>query len=105
MLMAGQYKGRDFGIDNQSRSEAVLSHVNSLGQAQARCVAPNRVGQSSANYRKAQALYDLDLHVERSVSGMRPDVGDTRLGAKNPRLSIHKNCYRINDLYDSGGLQ
>jgi len=69
-------------------------------------VDPKLVEQAKANYRKAQALYDLDLHVKKSVSGMRPDVGDAAQAAKNPEAVDPKKLFnRINSLYDSGRLQ
>jgi hypothetical protein len=61
---------------------------------------------AKANYRKAQALYDLDLHVKKSVSGMRPDVGNAAQAAKNPETVDPKKLFaRGNSLYDSGRLQ
>jgi hypothetical protein len=67
---------------------------------------PALVAQAKESYRKGQVLYDLDLNVKKSVSGMRPDVGDAKQAARNHEtVDPDKLFNRINSLYDSGRLQ
>jgi len=64
------------------------------------------MGLTRLTYSRAQALYDLDVNVKKSVSGMRPDVGELKQAAKNPEtVDPDKLLNRINSLYDSGRLQ
>ncbi|HWC20038.1 MAG TPA: hypothetical protein VG498_23695 [Terriglobales bacterium] len=101
------------GLDDEKEAELLKkkADVETAQQkvfedAKAKGVDPKLVDQAKANYRKAQALYDLDLNVKKSVSGMRPDVGDPKLAAKNPEtIDPNKLFNRINSLYDSGRLQ
>jgi len=75
-------------------------------EAKANGVDPKLVEQAKANYRRAQALYDLDVNVKKSVEGMRPDVGNPETAAKNPEtVNPQKFFNRVNNLYDSGRLQ
>lgn len=72
--------------------------------ARAKGVDPKLIDEATANFKKSQALYDLDKHLKMSASGMRPDVGTE--GVKNPEaVDPSKMFSRINRLYDSGRLQ
>lgn len=74
--------------------------------AKAKGVDPKLVDEAKANYKRAQALYDLDSNIKKSVSGMRPNVGEAKQAAKNPETVDPKKLFgRINNLYDSGRLQ
>ena len=86
--------------DLEAAQQKVFEDAKSTG------VGPKLVEQAKSNYRKAQALYDLDLHVKKSVSGMRPDVGNAAQAAKNPETVDPKKLFsRVNSLSDSGRLQ
>jgi hypothetical protein len=72
--------------------------------AKAKGVDPKLIDEANANFKKSQALYDLDKHLKMSASGMRPDVGTA--AAKNPEaVDPSKMFSRMNRLYDSGRLQ
>jgi len=72
--------------------------------AKAKGVDPKLVDEASGNFKKSQALYDLDKHLKMSASGMRPDIGTA--AAKNPEaVDPSKMFSRMNRLYDSGRLQ
>lgn len=71
--------------------------------AKAKGVDPKLIDEANANFKKSQALYDLDKHLKMSASGMRLDVGTS---AKNPEaVDPSKMFSRMNRLYDSGRLQ
>lgn len=71
--------------------------------AKAKGVDPSLIDEANANFKKSQALYDLDKHLKMSASGMRPDIGTA---AKNPEaVDPSKMFSRMNRLYDSGRLQ
>lgn len=101
------------GLDDEKETELLQkkADVENAQQkvfedAKAKGVDPKLVDQAKANYRKAQALYDLDLNVKKSVSGMRPDVGNPAQAARNPETVDPKKLFnRVNSLYDSGRLQ
>jgi hypothetical protein len=72
-------------------------------EAKAKGVDPKLIDEANANFKKSQALYDLDKHLKMSASGMRPDIGTA---AKNPEaIDPSKMFSRMNRLYDSGRLQ
>lgn len=72
--------------------------------AKAKGVDPKLIDEANSNFKKSQALYDLDKHLKMSASGMRPDVGTA--AAKNPEaIDPSKMFSRMNRLYDSGRLQ
>ena len=55
------------------------------------------VDEANANFKKSQALYDLDKHLKMSASGMRPDIGTA--AAKNPEaVDPSKMFSRMNRL-------
>ena len=101
------------GLDDEKEAELLKKKADVeaaqqqvFDDAKAKGVDPQLVEQAKANYRRAQALYDLDLNVKKSVSGMRPDVGYAKQAAKNPETVDPKKLFgRINNLYDSGRLQ
>jgi hypothetical protein len=66
-------------------------------EAKQKGVASKLVDQAKANYRKAQALYDLDRHIKMSTSGVEPVTTET--------LDPKKLSTRLERLYDSGRLQ
>jgi len=70
-------------------------------------VDPALVENARQDFKKSQALYDLDFNVKKSTSGLRPDVGAHPTSvAKDPEtLDPKKFVTRINALYDRGRLQ
>jgi hypothetical protein len=73
-------------------------------QAKAKGVDPKLVDEAKANYKKAQALYDVDNQVKMSTSGSRPNIG--KPGAQTPEIVDPKKLSnRLNKVYDSGRLQ
>ncbi len=72
--------------------------------AKAKGVDPGLVDEANANFKKSQALYDLDKHLKMSASGMRPDVGTASAGNAEA-VDPSKMFSRMNRLYDSGRLQ
>jgi hypothetical protein len=80
------------------------SQDEAFEQARAQGVDPKLVDEAKANYKKAQALYDVDNHVKMSTSGTRPEIG--KPGAQTPEvLDPKKLSSRLNKVYDSGRLQ
>jgi hypothetical protein len=72
--------------------------------AKAKGVDLKLIDEANANFKKSQALYDLDKHLKMSASGMRPDMGTA--AARNPEtVDPSKMFSRMNRLYDSGRLQ
>jgi hypothetical protein len=85
----------------QKETEAAMQEA--FDDARAKGVDPKLIDEATANFKKSQALYDLDKHLKMSASGMRPDVGTS---AKNPEaVDPNKMFSRMNRLYDSGRLQ
>ena len=80
------------------------SQEGAFEQAKAKGVDPKLVDDAKANYKKAQALYDVDNHVKMSTSGTRPNIG--KPGAQTPEVVDPKKLNsRLNKVYDSGRLQ
>jgi hypothetical protein len=87
----------------KAQKETEDAMQEAFNDAKAKGVDPNLVDEANANFKKSQALYDLDKHLKLSASGMRPDIGTA---AKNPEaIDPSKMFSRMNRLYDSGRLQ
>jgi len=69
-------------------------------------VPPELVDEATANFKKSQALYDVDQAVKKSTTGMRPDVGSAKAAARNPEIVDPEKFFnRINNLHRSGRLE
>lgn len=80
------------------------SQEGAFEEAKAKGVDPKLVDDAKANYKKAQALYDVDNHVKMSTSGTRPNIG--KPGGQTPEIVDPKKLSsRLNKVYDSGRLQ
>jgi hypothetical protein len=86
------------------KSSLEASQEGAFEEAKAKGVDPRLVDDAKANYKKAQALYDVDNHVKMSTSGTRPNIG--KPGAQTPEIVDPKKLSsRLNKVYDSGRLQ
>jgi hypothetical protein len=88
----------------KAQKETEDAMQEAFNDAKAKGVDPKLVDEANANFKKSQALYDLDKHLKMSASGMRPDVGTA--ATKNAEaVDPSKMFTRMNRLYDSGRLQ
>ncbi len=88
----------------KAQKETEDAMQEAFNDAKAKGVPASLVDEANANFKKSQALYDLDKHLKMSASGMRPDIGTA--AAKNPEaVDPSKMFSRMNRLYDSGRLQ
>jgi predicted GNAT family acetyltransferase len=79
---------------------------DAYAEAKAKGVPPQIVDRADANYKKANALYDLDNAIKKSTSGAHPGVSHPDLVADQPETLDPKGFHRrINGMYDSGRLQ
>lgn len=78
---------------------------DAFDEARKKGVPPELIDRADANFRKSQALYDLDNAVKKSTSGAHPGMSHPDLLADSPETldpkAFHK---RVNALYDSGRL-
>lgn len=80
------------------RQNALEDTMNKMWEdAKAKGVDPKMVDAAKANWKKAQALYDLDKHVKLSTSGVEPHTSET--------VDPKKLSGRLEKMYDSGRLQ
>lgn len=94
----------------KAQKETEESMEQAFADAEAQGVPREKVNEARETFKKSQALYDFDAQVKKSVSGMRPGVGDAvqtaKNAAKNPELIDPTKLFnRVNALYDSGRLQ
>lgn len=91
-------------LKNQKETEDAMN--DAFTEAKAKGVDPKLINRADANFKKSQALYDLDTAVKRSTTGARPGMSHPDLVAEHPETvdpkAFHK---RINAMYDSGRLQ
>lgn len=74
--------------------------------AKAKGVDPGIVDQASANFKRSQALYDLNHNIRMARSGGSPDILEAKAAAKNPEiLDPEKLFKRVDALENSGRLQ
>ena len=86
------------------KADLLRKQEEAFKQAEDAGVDPKLVDDARANYRKSQALYDVDSHVKMSTSGTRPNIG--KAGAQSPEVVDPKKLSsRLNKVYDSGRLQ
>jgi hypothetical protein len=68
-------------------------------------VPPELLDRADANFRKSQALYDLDNALKKSTVGAHPDFSTPALLEEHPETVDPKKFFnRINALHDSGRL-
>jgi len=93
-------------LKNQKETED--SMADTFEEMKKNGVNPDLVDRADANFKKSQALYELDNAIKKSVvpeSG-RPGVTHPDLYAENPEAINPKILHRrINSMYDSGRLQ
>lgn len=90
----------------QAQHETEQSMQEAFEDARKSGVDPKVVDEASANWKKSQALYDLDSNIKKVTTGMRPDIGDPEMAAKNPELVNPEKFFdRVNKLHQSGRLQ
>jgi hypothetical protein len=85
------------------RSEVEQSQAETFEQAKQAGVEPKTIDSARADYKQAQALYDLDRQLKMSASGMRPELASP--GSTPEIIDPKKAFLRLNRLYDSGRLQ
>lgn len=74
--------------------------------AKAKGVDPGIVDQASANFKRSQALYDLNHNIRMARSGGSPDILEAKAAAKNPEiLDPEKLFKRVDAMENSGRLQ
>ena len=98
------------GLDDENEA-ALLKRKAEVEQAQAETfeqakqagVDPKLIEKARADWKQAQALYDLDRQLKMSTSGMRPELATP--GSSPEMVDPKKAFTRLNRLYDSGRLQ
>lgn len=90
----------------KAQKEIEDSMTEAFDDAKKKGVDPKLVDEAKANFKKSQALYDLNNAVEKTTTGMRPDVGNPETAAKNPEVTDPEKFFkRVNDLHRTGRLQ
>jgi hypothetical protein len=91
-------------LKGQKETEDAMQEA--FDDAKAKGIDPKLIDRADANFRKSQALYDLDNAVKKSTKGAHPDVSTPELLKESPETLNPKMFHsRINALYDSGRLQ
>jgi hypothetical protein len=91
-------------LKGQKETEDAMQEA--FDDAKAKGVDPKLIDRADANFRKSQALYDLDNAVKKSTTGAHPDISHPDLLKESPETLDPKKFHsRINALYDSGRLQ
>ncbi len=79
---------------------------DAFAEAKAKGVDPKLIDRADANFKKANALYDLDNHIKKSTTGAHPGISHPDLIEDQPETLDPKKFHRrMNDMYDSGRLQ
>ena len=84
----------------QKETEESMQEV--FNEAKAKGVDPKLIDEANANFKRSQALYDLDTAVQRSTSGKPVGVGKAGLPET---VDPKKLAPRITALWKSGRLQ
>jgi hypothetical protein len=91
-------------LKGQKETEDAMQEA--FDEAKEKGVDPKLIDRADANFRKSQALYDLDNAVKKSTKGSHPDFSTPELLKDAPETLNPKTFHsRINALYDSGRLQ
>jgi hypothetical protein len=91
-------------LKGQKETEDAMQEA--FEEAKAKGIDPKLIDRADANFRKSQALYDLDNAVKKSTKGAHPDHSTPELLKESPETLNPKMLHsRINALYDSGRLQ
>jgi hypothetical protein len=87
------------------KAEVEKAQQETFKQAKAAGVDPATVDSANADWKKAQALHDLDRQLKMAASGMRPELAASGVKSSAELLDPGKAFLRLNRLYDSGRLQ
>jgi hypothetical protein len=92
---------------SQRRANIEAAQDAAFDRAKAQGVDPKLIESARADFKRSQALYDLDFNLKKSVSGARPELfDDPEAAAKNPEIVDPKKLdLRLNNMYDTGRLQ
>lgn len=82
-------------LERQNELEDTMNKM--WDEAKQKGVTPALVDEAKTNWKKAQALYDLDKHIKLSTSGVEPHTSET--------VDPKKLSSRLEKMYDSGRLQ
>lgn len=87
--------------DLQTLQANLIDKLKSEGK-----IDPALADEAKTNYKKSQALYDLDTNLRRARTGASPDVVDAKAAAQNPEIiDPEKGFKAIDKLHASGRLQ
>jgi hypothetical protein len=90
----------------QAQHETEQAMQEAFEDAKKSGIAPRLVDEANANFKRSQALYDLDSTIKKTVSGGRPGVtSEQQLEKARELIDPKKFLNRVNNLYDSGRLQ
>ena len=91
-------------LKNQKETEDSMH--DEFDALRAKGVDPKILDRADANFKKSQALYDLDNDIKKSTSGAHPGESHPDLLKESPETVNAKTLHkRINARYDSGRLQ
>ncbi len=91
-------------LKGQKETEDAMQEA--FADAKAKGVDPQLVDRANANFKKSQALYDLDNAIKKSTTGAHPDVSTTELQKEYPETLDPRGFHRrIEALYNSGRLE
>jgi hypothetical protein len=91
-------------LKGQQETEAAMQEA--FDEARAKGIDPQLIDEANANFKKSQALYDLDIAIKKSTEGAHPELSSPELVEDSPEtVNPQKLSSRINSLYDSGRLQ
>jgi hypothetical protein len=90
-------------LKNQKETEDSMH--DEFDALQKKGISPDLLKRADANFRKSQALYDLDNAIKKSTTGAHPDSSHPDLLKEYPEtVDPNKLFNRINTLHDSGRL-
>jgi hypothetical protein len=91
-------------LKNQKATEDEMH--DTFDELRSKGVNPDTLKRADANFRKSQALYDLDNAIKKSTTGAHPDVSTQAALDESPETLDIKGLHRrVNALHDSGRLQ
>lgn len=90
----------------KGQHETELAMQDAFEDARAKGVDPKLIDEANGDFRKSQALYDLDVAIKRATEGAHPGVSTPELLEDSPEtIDPRKLHARVNSLFDSGRLQ